>query len=668
MRRRGRQGAARDAGRARQLSSPAAAPRALTPTSQPPRRRTGCTAPLEAPACRGRAVRAGSAALTAPPRVGASEVDHAVDQVEADVGVGDPQDRPGPVTGQQLGGQRRGGGVVEVAGGLVEDQHRLVGEQRPRHAQPRPLTTRQPGVAVAQPGVEPVRQRRPARAEPGAAEGVDGPRRRSRRAGPAGRSRPRWSRTRAGRRPPARCDRRTSSRARSRRSCPPCRTAPATGSRNRTSSAATVLLPDPEAPTSATRSPGSRRSEHSAVAAPRRPSARGRRPSRRRAGRTRAWPTVSRTAGAVRESRASRAAAAAVRADSAPASASGARHLGQRERQSRSSAIIGPDSVPAATAGAVTQGDASHRRRRQWRAPRLARRRPSRWRSWPPAEPVADPRHVVGAPVRRLPHPVLTRQLHHLDDAGRQVGAQRDRARSARGGAAPPDRTRRPGRRRWRRRPTTSAAAGRRSSATSCGQGDDDRVAAPRHPHPQLAVDDAVDVVHDRGQQVAAAAPEPSRGQRHDGVVHLDPAPGQQPERHVVRAQPLGVPQHGAGQAEGAHADDRHQQGEHRGLGRGLHDQPPGRRGQRDAGRGGEGGQDRARPRTCAAGRSAARVGQRCRPGSRQAARGVRRLTSCRGRRCRQLQPVVGDRRPGPAGGRRRRPRLVGRARRGCRR
>ena len=61
-----------------------------------------------------------------------------------------------------------------------------------------------------------------------------------------------------------------------------------------------------------------------------------------------------------------------------------------------------------------------------------------------------------------------------------------------------------------------------------------------------------------------------------------------------MRAQSLGVAQHGPGQAEGAHPHDGHQQGQDRRAGRGLHDQPPRRRGQRDTGCGGEGGQDRA--------------------------------------------------------------------------
>ena len=53
-------------------------------------------------------------------------------------------------------------------------------------------------------------------------------------------------------------NRRTSSSASPRRSWPPCHSWPDAGSRNRTSSAASVLLPEPEAPTSAMRSPGSR--------------------------------------------------------------------------------------------------------------------------------------------------------------------------------------------------------------------------------------------------------------------------------------------------------------------------------------------------------------------------------------------------------------------------
>ena len=127
-----------------------------------------------------------------------------------------------------------------------------------------------------------------------------------------------------------------------------------------------------------------------------------------------------------------------------------------------------------------------------------------------------------------------------------------------------------------------------------CGDRRDQRVAAPRQPDPELAVDHAVDVVDDRGQQVPPPTAESARGQRDEGVVHLHPAAGQEPERSVVRAQPLGVAKHRSGQAEGAHGHDRDEHGEHGGVGRGLDDQPAGGGGEGHAGRGGERREERA--------------------------------------------------------------------------
>ncbi len=190
----------------------------------------------------------------------------------------------------------------------------------------------------------------------------------------------------------------------------------------------------------------------------------------------------------------------------------------------------------------------------------------------------------------------------------------------------------------------TPAAAGWTSERDDADEGDDDGVAAPRHPDPQLPVDHAVDVVDDRGEQVAATATQAARGQGHDGLVDLDPATGQEPERHVVRAQPLGVPEHRTGQAEGADAHDRHQQGEDGRASGGLHDQPAGGRGQRDAGRRGEGGQGRARrePRLR---QGVGRSRRGSATGSTSAGWTVGAGAAVRGHRRRgQLQPVVGDR------------------------
>ena len=112
------------------------------------------------------------------------------------------------------------------------------------------------------------------------------------------------------------------------------------------------------------------------------------------------------------------------------------------------------------------------------------------------------------------------------------------------------------------------------------GHGADQHGGPDRLADPQLPVDEGVDVVHDGGQHVAAAGPEPTRDQRHQGVVHLGAALGQQPQRGVVGDDPLGVAQGRAAQAEGPDPDDRHQQVEHRRLLGGPGDQPARGRGQ----------------------------------------------------------------------------------------
>ena len=73
-------------------------------------------------------------------------------------------------------------------------------------------------------------------------------------------------------------------------------------------------------------------------------------------------------------------------------------------------------------------------------------------------------------------------------------------------------------------------------------------------------VEEGVDVVDERGEQVAAASAEPSGHEGHDQLVDPGALLGQLPQGDVVGDQPLGVPQHRPGQAEGADADDRDQQ------------------------------------------------------------------------------------------------------------
>ena len=81
-------------------------------------------------------------------------------------------------------------------------------------------------------------------------------------------------------------------------------------------------------------------------------------------------------------------------------------------------------------------------------------------------------------------------------------------------------------------------------------------------------------------------APERTGHEGHDRVVHLDAPGGEQTQGRVVRAHPLGVPQHRPREPEGADRDDGHEQGEDGRAGGGLDDQPPGGRGQRHAGGG----------------------------------------------------------------------------------
>ena len=60
-----------------------------------------------------------------------------------------------------------------------------------------------------------------------------------------------------------------------------------------------------------------------------------------------------------------------------------------------------------------------------------------------------------------------------------------------------------------------------------------------RLPHPQLTVDEGVDVVHDGGEHVAAAGAEPARDQRDQGVVDLGAPLGEEPERGGVAGETI---------------------------------------------------------------------------------------------------------------------------------
>ena len=124
----------------------------------------------------------------------------------------------------------------------------------------------------------------------------------------------------------------------------------------------------------------------------------------------------------------------------------------------------------------------------------------------------------------------------------------------------------------------------------------------------------------------------------HQGVVHLHAAPGQQPQGGVVRAQPLGVPQHGSGQPEGR-GRPRSATSRVSTAGRvgGLHDQPAGSGGQGDAGGRGE------RLRAACSARSTRPTGAASSPGCRRVPDAAsltrpRRPEAGAGRRCRQAR------------------------------
>ena len=118
-----------------------------------------------------------------------------------------------------------------------------------------------------------------------------------------------------------------------------------------------------------------------------------------------------------------------------------------------------------------------------------------------------------------------------------------------------------------------------------CTDGSDQR-RPPGDQNTNLLVDRIVEVGDDGAQQVAAmAAAESGRREGNQAAVHLHATVGQGVEGGIVGHDSFAVVQHGPGDAEGPHADDRHQQGEHHGLGGGLNDQPTRRRRQRHTGR-----------------------------------------------------------------------------------
>ena len=209
-------------------------------------------------------------------------------------------------------------------------------------------------------------------------------------------------------------------------------------------------------------------------------------------------------------------------------------------------------------------------------------------------EPVAGGHDRAHPPASRLPHGQLRGRLDGVHDRLGQGGPVPDHPPLHPRGAAGGDRARQPaagcGRRHDERGDRLDEPGDRR------GDKRDDGEATDGQPDPELAVQHAVDVIDDRGQHVAATTAQRTRGERHDGVVHLHPAAPEQVQGDVVGTQPLDVPQQRASQAERADRDDGDQQRQHRGLVRRLDDQPPGGGGECDTGRGGQPTEQRGNP------------------------------------------------------------------------
>ena len=192
------------------------------------------------------------------PRRAASvvEVDHPVDVLEDHRVVGHHHDRPVAGAAGEGGEQPAAGVGVEAGRGLVEQQHPAVEQQGPGQRDPLPLAAGQAAAPLADPGVVALRQPLDERVRVGLHRGQPHLAERGVGAGegdvvadagvqhaaaPAGRSRRRS---------------RTERAVWSATSWPSISTVPRSGSSCRASSRATVDLPEPLAPTIATRSPG----------------------------------------------------------------------------------------------------------------------------------------------------------------------------------------------------------------------------------------------------------------------------------------------------------------------------------------------------------------------------------------------------------------------------
>ena len=415
------------------------------------------------------------------------------------------------------------------------------------------------GVPVAEPGVAARRAARPAtppsRARRSAASTsasvAPGP-------GQADVLDQRGRRRRGGRRRPARrrgVRRRARARSAHVRRAGPAR---ATGSRNRSSSAASVLLPQPDGPTTASRSPSASGRSRSAQHRPVVPAGGD---VAQRDVRAAAAGRVRRLAGPPTAGRRSRRAPAsrppprgsARRAPPRrrPASATSPRASGSRT----SSASSGPDSAPPAPRRGRDQcrrrdpgaGGEQHQRARPW--PRRSRPQPVRRPS------AAPPASTCRTGPRTRPATASAR--------GRPGRPRRPRAESRARAATARSSARaltEPGQQRRPRRPVSRQVSRRTRPAAGSDQSRRRPRGRPRRSGPRTGSrtrssrsTHGVDVVDDRGEHVAA--PPAERGRASAARPRRTPATrrvGEQPQRGVVGAQPLGVAQHRPGEPEGA--------------------------------------------------------------------------------------------------------------------
>ena len=190
----------------------------------------------------------------------------------------------------------------------------------------------------------------------------------------------------------------------------------------------------------------------------------------------------------------------------------------------------------------------------------------------PPGQLVAGLGDRDDRAFARLPHQQLVGDLSGLHDALGQPGPGVDAAPLAPSSAGPRDHVGQAadhaGRGHDDADPEVEDGGHRR------GQRSHEDQTTYWQPAAQLPVEDTVDVVDDRGQDVATTRTETPGRERHQRVVHLGAAASQHAQGRVVGEQPLGVPQHRTGQSERPDEHDRDQQGQHGRAARGLHDEP----------------------------------------------------------------------------------------------